>query len=155
MLAVQNSTKSTKWILGSGLRSHIRNNRDNFVNLTSYDGVELVGNNNTLQSFNYGDINVESEVNCEDHRITPEHVLFSPDVMYNLISLYQVRENVFCIYDDYDNCSPQRGLMQIHQKANGEIKMIGLERPQGLYEAVLYLPRAEKAYITKQRTNVD
>lgn len=30
-----------------------------------------------------------------------------------------------------------------------------MQRPEALYEAVLYVPREEKTYITKPRTNFD
>lgn len=110
------------------------NSRHNFVSFNACRDVVQVGNNETIPSYRYGHIKFWSAVCGVCHCITLKIVLFTLNIMYNLISLSQVQRNCFRTYIDDDKCKPGIGLSEILHKLSGKIILIGLDTNEGLFK---------------------
>lgn len=53
---------------------------------------------------------------------------------------------------DKDHSQSHKSIVQLIYKDSWQIKLIGLERPDGLYKALLRINKNEVAFATKHRT---
>lgn len=145
---------SDSWILDSGCTKHMTNRKENFVSFTSERGTVKVGNDETIQSLGYGKVKVTAIVKGKKRDVVLSHVLYAPDLIYNLISMSQARRNNFRIIIDANNKKPDMGMLSLFHKPSGEVKMVGIETNSGLYRAVVKV-RQEEANVATNKTGVN
>lgn len=150
LLTTENYRKSDKWMLDSCCSKHMCNNKAYFSNFVEREGVVQVGNKEVIPSYGVGTVPMTTMVNGKQHYVTLHDVLYTQDIMHNLISISQVRRKQFRVRIDDEPNNMTRGRMDLHHKPSGEVKMCGIETGEGLYEAVaqVFLDQAHVAKTT-------
>lgn len=145
MISRTKKSKNSKWILDSGCTKHMANCREFFCEFKPESGTIQVGNNEFIRSEGIGTVKVATVVRGVKKIVVLTDVLLVPEIAYNLISISQARRNGHRIIIDGRRNQNQRGVLELFNKKSGDVKMIGIETKEGLYEAALKV-RLEKAH---------
>lgn len=148
-LATRAETTSRKWMVDSACTRHICNNRESFFNLTETTGTIQVGNKEEIAARGVGSVQVLSTVNGKIIPLLLQNVLYSPDIMYNLISSSQARKNGLRTEIDDDTKDPMKGLLQMIHKKSKMICLVAYETNEGLYEAFISVKKIEQVMLTQ------
>lgn len=140
---------SEKWMLDSGCTSHISNNRSFFRTFLEKKGSIQVGNHEFIESHGVGTVNIKTAVHGVLNNVVLHDVLYAPDIVHNLISVSKVRRKNFRVIVDNDEKDPHRGSMMFIEKSFDDVKLIGLETSDGMYEAVLRVEPPVEAHLIK------
>ena len=82
-------------------------------------------------------------MNGKTHTVTLQDVFILPRILSNVISICRTRRNGFKTIVDNDECDQQRGILKIIDKRTGAVKLVGPETKDELYEALLYVNKAQ------------
>lgn len=153
MISSTKKPKNLKWLLDSGCTKHMANCREFFCDFKPNSGTIQVGNNEFIRSEGSGNIKVTTIVRGVKKNVILSDVLLVPDLAYNLISVSQARRNGHRIVIDEKWNHDGRGVLELFNKKSKDVKMVGIETNEGLYEAALdvQMEQAHAAVITKEK----
>lgn len=146
--------KCQKWILDSGCTRHMSNSRENFVTFIEARGSVQLGDNDTITSIRYGNVRMATVTMGVKHILLLRSVLYTPDLMYNLIYISQVSRNNFKVIIDNEKEDQKKVTLKLMHKPTGQIKMVGIETTEGLYEALVSVCSGVANIVTEKQKSI-
>lgn len=89
-----------------------------------------------IESIVYGTLMAPTIVRVRIKKTNLHDVLQAPNLRYNLISFSQSKQNGFKVIIDEETENLGHGIVELWHKLSGEVKMVGAEPYEGLYEAI-------------------
>lgn len=140
---------SSQWIIDLACTKHITSYRRNFIEYWESVGQVQVVNQATIKSEGQGTVRLESIFNERKHTLCLQNVLYSPSMMYNLISAIQARRNGFRTVIDDASVNSYNGIAQMIRKKTKTVMVPGPETLESLYKALVRVKHPEKVMPSK------
>lgn len=115
---------SNRWILGSERIRHMMNRCENFITVTMKNVTVQISNDDLVASLGYEMVNLTSIIRESKNTIMLQNVLYTRDLIYNLISLSPPRRNEFRVIIDNCKNDPHSCILNLIHRKSELIKMV-------------------------------
>lgn len=113
-----------------------------------------VGSGETIMDPVHNSVRLTAVVKGKARSIFLKGVLHAPELLCNLICFSRAEHSDLKVIRDNDYSDLTADVLKLEHKSSVEVKMVGIEREDGLYEAVV-TNSSRKAHVTTKQQHVD
>lgn len=129
------------------------NCRESLVKFTELHALISVGNKKSAGPLGYCSVELTDVARGDKTWILLGDVIYVLDLMYNVISFSQVRRNCFANNADSNLDGSRESIINLTHKLSREIRMLGFETKDGLFEAILSASYGKACVAVDRRFN--